>query len=95
VDDDGPGIPQEMRRGSIQGRSCGWTTPRNQDEGGTGLGLAPLARRPSRAQQWAADIMLGDSPMGGLRATARITGVTPIAQAASDRISGFSTIRVQ
>ena len=39
---------------------------RNQDEGGTGLGLA-IARDIARSH--GGDIMLGDSPMGGLRAT--------------------------
>ena len=42
---------------------------RNQDEGGTGLGLA-IARDIARSH--GGDITLGDSPMGGLRATVRI-----------------------
>ena len=42
---------------------------RNQDEGGTGLGRA-IARDIARSH--GGDITLGDSPMGGLRATVRI-----------------------
>ena len=42
---------------------------RNQDEGGTGLGLA-IARDIARSH--GGDIMLCDSPMGGLRATVRV-----------------------
>ena len=42
---------------------------RNQDEGGTGLGLA-IARDIARSH--GGDIMLGDSPLGGLRATVRV-----------------------
>ena len=42
---------------------------RNQDEGGSGLGLA-IARDIARSH--GGDIALGDSPLGGLRATVRI-----------------------
>jgi two-component system osmolarity sensor histidine kinase EnvZ len=42
---------------------------RNQDEGGTGLGLA-IARDIARSH--GGDIVLSDSPMGGLRAIVRI-----------------------
>ena len=42
---------------------------RNQDEGGTGLGLA-IARDIARSH--GGDIILGDSPLGGLRATVRV-----------------------
>jgi two-component system, OmpR family, osmolarity sensor histidine kinase EnvZ len=42
---------------------------RNQDEGGTGLGLA-IARDIARSH--GGDIMLSDSPLGGLRATVRV-----------------------
>ena len=46
-----------------------WLDARNQDEGGTGLGLA-IARDIARSH--GGDITLGDSPMGGLRATVRV-----------------------
>ena len=46
---------------------------RNQDEGGTGLGLA-IARDIARSH--GGDITLGDSPLGGLRATVRGAGLT-------------------
>ena len=42
---------------------------RNQDHGGTGLGLA-IARDIARAH--GGDVILADSPLGGLRATVRI-----------------------
>ena len=42
---------------------------RNQDEGGSGLGLA-IARDIARSH--GGDISLGDSPMGGLRASVRV-----------------------
>jgi two-component system osmolarity sensor histidine kinase EnvZ len=68
VDDDGPGIPQEMRE-EVFKPFLRLDDARNQDEGGTGLGLA-IARDIARSH--GGDIMLGDSPMGGLRATVRI-----------------------
>ena len=42
---------------------------RNQDEGGSGLGLA-IARDIARSH--GGDVILSDSPLGGLRATVRI-----------------------
>jgi two-component system osmolarity sensor histidine kinase EnvZ len=68
IDDDGPGIPADKREDVFKPfmRLDG---ARNQDEGGTGLGLA-IARDIARSH--GGDIMLGDSPMGGLRATVRI-----------------------
>jgi two-component system osmolarity sensor histidine kinase EnvZ len=42
---------------------------RNQDEGGTGLGLA-IARDIARSH--GGDITLGNSPLGGLRATVKV-----------------------
>ena len=68
VDDDGPGIPAEMRE-EVFKPFLRLDDARNQDEGGTGLGLA-IARDIARSH--GGDITLGDSPMGGLRASVRI-----------------------
>ena len=68
VDDDGPGIPPDMRE-EVFKPFLRLDDARNQDEGGTGLGLA-IARDIARSH--GGDIMLRDSPMGGLRATVRI-----------------------
>ncbi len=68
VDDDGPGIPIEMREDVFK-PFLRLDDARNQDEGGTGLGLA-IARDIVRSH--GGDITLGDSPLGGLRATVRV-----------------------
>jgi len=68
VDDDGPGIPQQMREDVFK-PFLRLDDARNQDEGGTGLGLA-IARDIARSH--GGDITLGDSPLGGLRATVRV-----------------------
>src|SRR6266481_1067162 len=68
IDDDGPGIPPKMRE-EVFKPFLRLDDARNQDEGGTGLGLA-IARGIARSH--GGDITLGDSPMGGLRATVRI-----------------------
>ena len=68
VDDDGPGIPSHQRE-EVFRPFLRLDEARNQDEGGTGLGLA-IARDIARSH--GGDITLGDSPMGGLRATVRI-----------------------
>ena len=68
VDDDGPGIPAHMREDVFK-PFLRLDDARNQDEGGTGLGLA-IARDIARSH--GGDIMLGDSPLGGLRATVRV-----------------------
>jgi two-component system osmolarity sensor histidine kinase EnvZ len=68
VDDDGPGIPAN-RREDVFKPFLRLDDARNQDEGGTGLGLA-IARDIVRSH--GGDISLGDSPLGGLRATVRI-----------------------
>ena len=58
VDDDGPGIPPDRREGAFRSFASGAA-------GGTGLGLA-IARDLVRAH--GGDIVLEDSPLGGLRA---------------------------
>jgi two-component system osmolarity sensor histidine kinase EnvZ len=68
VDDDGPGIPQKMRD-EVFKPFLRLDDARNQDEGGTGLGLA-IARDIARSH--GGEIMLSDSPLGGLRATVRV-----------------------
>jgi two-component system osmolarity sensor histidine kinase EnvZ len=68
VDDDGPGIPSPLREDVFK-PFLRLDDARNQDEGGTGLGLA-IARDIARAH--GGDITLGDSPLGGLRASVRV-----------------------
>jgi len=68
VDDDGLGIPLELREDVFK-PFLRLDDARNQDEGGTGLGLA-IARDIARSH--GGEITLGDSPLGGLRATVRI-----------------------
>jgi two-component system, OmpR family, osmolarity sensor histidine kinase EnvZ len=68
VDDDGPGIPTLLRQDVFK-PFLRLDDARNQDEGGTGLGLA-IARDIARSH--GGDITLGDSPLGGLRATVRV-----------------------
>lgn len=68
VDDDGPGIPMDMRE-EVFKPFLRLDNARNQDEGNTGLGLA-IARDIARSH--GGDITLGDSPMGGLRAIVRV-----------------------
>jgi two-component system osmolarity sensor histidine kinase EnvZ len=68
VDDDGPGIPHDMRE-EVFKPFLRLDHARNQDESGSGLGLA-IARDIARSH--GGDITLGDSPMGGLRATVRV-----------------------
>jgi two-component system osmolarity sensor histidine kinase EnvZ len=58
VDDDGPGIPLDQREFAFKPFESG-------SSGGTGLGLS-IARDIVRAH--GGDIMLEDSPLGGLRA---------------------------
>lgn len=68
VDDNGPGIPPN-RRDDVFKPFLRLDDARNQDEAGSGLGLA-IARDIARSH--GGDVMLGDSPMGGLRASVRI-----------------------
>lgn len=64
VDDDGPGIPEDQRHDVFRPF---WRLDesRNPETGGTGLGLA-IARDIARSH--GGDILLQDSPHGGLRA---------------------------
>jgi two-component system, OmpR family, osmolarity sensor histidine kinase EnvZ len=68
IDDDGPGIPPNLREDVFK-PFLRLDDARNQDQGGTGLGLA-IARDIARSH--GGDITLGDSPLGGLRATVRV-----------------------
>jgi len=68
VDDDGPGIPPDQRE-EVFRPFFRLDEARNVDGGGTGLGLA-IARDIARAH--GGDIILADSPLGGLRATVRL-----------------------
>ncbi len=68
IDDDGPGIPPS-RREDVFRPFFRLDEARNQDEGGTGLGLA-IARDIARSH--GGDIVLAQSPLGGLRATVRV-----------------------
>jgi two-component system, OmpR family, osmolarity sensor histidine kinase EnvZ len=68
VDDDGPGIPHQLRE-EVFKPFLRLDDARNQDEGGTGLGLA-IARDIARSH--GGEIALSDSPLGGLRATVRV-----------------------
>jgi two-component system, OmpR family, osmolarity sensor histidine kinase EnvZ len=68
VDDDGPGIATHLRE-EVFKPFLRLDDARNQDEGGTGLGLA-IARDIARSH--GGDIVLSDSPLGGLRATVRV-----------------------
>ncbi|MBJ3775149.1 ATP-binding protein [Acuticoccus mangrovi] len=68
VDDDGPGIPESERRAVFQ-PFYRLDSARNRNRGGTGLGLT-IARDIARRQ--GGDVVLGESPLGGLRATVRL-----------------------
>ncbi len=68
VDDDGPGIAAHLRE-EVFKPFLRLDDARNQNEGGTGLGLA-IARDIARSH--GGDIVLSDSPLGGLRATVRV-----------------------
>jgi two-component system osmolarity sensor histidine kinase EnvZ len=68
VDDDGPGIPADMRD-EVFKPFFRLDEARNLDASGTGLGLA-IARDIARGH--GGDVTLGESPMGGLRAAVRV-----------------------
>ncbi|MFC0409164.1 ATP-binding protein [Roseomonas elaeocarpi] len=65
VEDEGPGIPEESQEAVFQPFRR-LETSRNRETGGTGLGL-PIARNILRAH--GGDVVLGNRPEGGLRAT--------------------------
>ena len=64
VDDDGPGIPPEEREAVFR-PFYRLDRGRNVDDGGSGLGLA-IAR--DIAMSHGGDVILAESPLGGLRA---------------------------
>ena len=68
VDDDGPGIPPEEREAVFR-PFYRLDTSRNVDSGGSGLGLA-ISR--DIAMSHGGDVILADSPLGGLRAVLMI-----------------------
>ncbi|HYE48380.1 MAG TPA: ATP-binding protein [Azospirillaceae bacterium] len=68
IDDDGPGIPQE-RREDVFRPFLRLEGSRNQATGGVGLGLT-IARDVARGH--GGDVILADSPRGGLRAVVRM-----------------------
>jgi two-component system osmolarity sensor histidine kinase EnvZ len=68
IDDDGPGIIEDMRE-EVFRPFFRLDHSRNVATGGTGLGLS-IARDIVRSH--GGDIMLSDSPLGGLRATIRV-----------------------
>jgi two-component system osmolarity sensor histidine kinase EnvZ len=68
VDDNGPGIPEDLYEEAFRPFSrLDETRSRNQK--GVGLGLA-IARDVARSH--GGDIILGPSPLGGLRAALRL-----------------------
>ncbi|MEO4041262.1 ATP-binding protein [Hoeflea sp. CAU 1731] len=68
VNDDGPGIPEEMRE-EVFKPFFRLDAARNQDTSGTGLGLS-IARDIARSH--GGDIRLSTSPQGGLQAIVRV-----------------------
>ncbi len=68
VDDDGPGVAEEDRE-EVFKPFVRLDEARNQDESGSGLGL-PIARDIARSH--GGDVILADSPLGGLRATVKL-----------------------
>ena len=68
VDDDGPGIPASAREDVFR-PFFRLDTSRNSSTGGVGLGLT-IARDVARSH--GGDVILGDSPLGGLRVLIRL-----------------------
>lgn len=72
VDDDGPGIPRELYEDAFRPFSRLDET-RTKNAKGVGLGLA-IARDVARSH--GGDVLLAESPLGGLRATLRLPQAT-------------------
>jgi two-component system osmolarity sensor histidine kinase EnvZ len=70
VDDNGPGIPEDQREEAFKAFAR-LDASRNQNTKGVGLGLA-IARDVARGH--GGDIVLGRSPLGGLRAVVLLPG---------------------
>ena len=68
VDDDGPGIPEDQRQ-EVFRAFYRLDASRNLETGGVGLGLT-IANDVVRGR--GGEIVLGESPAGGLRATVRL-----------------------
>jgi two-component system osmolarity sensor histidine kinase EnvZ len=68
IDDDGPGVPAEKRE-EVFRPFYRLEESRNPETGGIGLGLT-IARDIVRSH--GGDVILADSPMGGLRAVLRL-----------------------
>lgn len=68
IDDNGPGIPQEQRENVFKA-FYRVDASRNSETGGVGLGMT-IARDIARSL--GGEILLSDSPIGGLRATVRL-----------------------
>jgi signal transduction histidine kinase len=89
IDDDGPGVPVEDRERVFE-RFFRLDSARSRDEGGTGLGLA-IARAIARSH--GGDVLLSDSPLGGLRATVWLPLAAPSrADQAKPAGSGFGRV---
>ena len=67
VDDSGPGIPPAERERNVRPLL---PAARSTEPSGTGLGLAIV-------RAVAAEVQLGDSPLGGLRVTLRLAAAEP------------------
>lgn len=68
VDDDGPGIPEELRE-EVFRPFYRLDEARNQNESGSGLGLSIVL---DIARSHGGDVTLSESPQGGLRAVVRL-----------------------
>jgi two-component system osmolarity sensor histidine kinase EnvZ len=68
IDDDGPGVPEDQRQAVFKA-FYRLDASRNLESGGVGLGLTIAG---DVVHGLGGDIILGDSPIGGLRATVRL-----------------------